>query len=500
MDEPRGGRGGTGRDGADRLRTIATPGAGYPHPRSTGWLPHGRGPSHLGAGSTGGDAPDVAYPPRSGQGHDHPFTPQRTAHLHRMRPRRRADHRRVQPRSPTGTTGAAWAAAAAERDAHPRAAGRRRVGLLLLPLTLAVAAGALLLPPRPAAAVPFRAHVETVRAGADRIAYYERGSGPPLVMAIGTGSTMAEWDPALVRLLARPPPHPVRPAGIGRSSPLRGRRTSFAAMADQTARFMRAIGVPRADVLGWSMGGFVAQQLAIRHPGSVRRLVLAGTNPGGRRSVLGPRWAQEIDSGADSDADALKVLYPRTRAGRAEGRAFLRRLVRASASGEIPDDFRVPAATLRAQVAAEDPWLRSDVNFTALAARAGAGPGGRRDAGRRRAAGERPRDRAPHPRRPPRPLPRRRPRVPLRRPRPVRPLRGRVPQAAGRGGDGRVTLTPARRPRPARAASPSRCPGRSRRTRPTCRSRSRCRRSTRSRPTMSAKLRSRSATSSGCSM
>ena len=138
-------------------------------------------------------------------------------------------------------------------------------------------------------------------------------------------------------------------------------------MADQTARFMRAIGVPRADVLGWSMGGFVAQQLAIRHPGSVRRLVLAGTNPGGRRSVLGPRWAQEIDSGADSDADALKVLYPRTRAGRAEGRAFLRRLERASASGEIPDDFRVPAATLRAQVAAEDPWLRSDANFTALA-------------------------------------------------------------------------------------------------------------------------------------
>ncbi|UGS34040.1 alpha/beta fold hydrolase [Capillimicrobium parvum] len=186
-------------------------------------------------------------------------------------------------------------------------------------------------------------------------------------MAIGTGSTMAEWDPALLRLLAAR--HRLilfDYAGVGRSSPLRGRRTSFAAMADQTARFMRAAGAPRADVLGWSMGGFVAQQLAIRHPSSVRRLVLAGTNPGGRCSVLGPRWAQEIDSGADSDADALKVLYPRTRSGRAEGGAFLRRLVRASASGEIPDDFRVPAATVRAQVAAEDPWLRSDANFSAL--------------------------------------------------------------------------------------------------------------------------------------
>jgi pimeloyl-ACP methyl ester carboxylesterase len=187
-------------------------------------------------------------------------------------------------------------------------------------------------------------------------------------MAIGTGSTMAEWDPALLRLLARRHrlilfDYP----GVGRSSPRRTRRTSFARMADQTARFMRAIGVPRADVLGWSMGGFVAQQLAIRHAGQVDRLILAGTNPGGAATVLGPRWAQEIDSGADSDADALKVLYPRTRHGRAEGRAFLRRLERASATGEIPDDFRVPRVSLAAQVAAEDPWLRSDANLDALA-------------------------------------------------------------------------------------------------------------------------------------
>lgn len=218
------------------------------------------------------------------------------------------------------------------------------------------------------AAEPFRGDVRVAQVGGERIAWYDRGSGPPLVMAIGTGSTMAEWDPALLARLARGRrlilfDYP----GVGRSSRLRGGRTSFAALADTVARLLPAIGVERADVLGWSMGGFVAQQLAVRHPGRVRALVLAGTNPGGDAAVLGPPADQEIDSDPDpSDADVLRVLYPRTGAGQAEGRAFLRRLERARRTGEIPDDFDVPAATVRAQVAAEDPWLRSDANARAL--------------------------------------------------------------------------------------------------------------------------------------
>jgi pimeloyl-ACP methyl ester carboxylesterase len=218
------------------------------------------------------------------------------------------------------------------------------------------------------AAEPFRADVRVTQAGGERIAWYDRGAGPPLVMAIGTGSTMAEWDPALLARLARGRrlilfDYP----GVGRSSRLRGDRTSFAALADTVARLLPAIGVQRVDVLGWSMGGFVAQQLAIRHPGRVRALVLAGTNPGGDAAVLGPITDQEIDSDPDpSDADLIRVLYPRTATGRAEGRAFLHRLERASETGEIPDDFDVPAATVRAQVAAEDPWMRSEANARAL--------------------------------------------------------------------------------------------------------------------------------------
>jgi pimeloyl-ACP methyl ester carboxylesterase len=212
---------------------------------------------------------------------------------------------------------------------------------------------------------PFRADVRFARAAHTRIAWYERGQGPPLVMLIGTGSTMAEWDPALLRLLARDRrlilfDYP----GLGLSGPWRGR--SFGSLADATAGLMGAIHLSEADVLGWSMGGFVAQRLAIDHPQRVSHLILAGTNPGGSHTVLGTAKAQEIDSEPDpSEAEILHELYPPGR--QAQGRRFLRRLERASRSGEIPDDFHVPAATTRTQVAAEDPWLRGNRNYRQLA-------------------------------------------------------------------------------------------------------------------------------------
>jgi pimeloyl-ACP methyl ester carboxylesterase len=232
-------------------------------------------------------------------------------------------------------------------------------------LWICLSLAALLLGCAQASASPFRADVHFASLPHARIAWYERGQGPPLVMLTGTGSTMSEWDPALLRLLARRHrlilfDYP----GIGMSAPWRGR--SFDSLAEDTARLMKAIHLPKVDVLGWSMGGFVAQRLAIGHPGRVSHLILAATNPGGSHAVLGTRRAQAIDSEPDPPlADILRELYPPHR--QREGRRFLDRLIGASRSGEIPDDFDVPAATTRAQVAAEDPWLRSNHNYRQLA-------------------------------------------------------------------------------------------------------------------------------------
>ena len=212
---------------------------------------------------------------------------------------------------------------------------------------------------------PFQADVKVADLERTDIAYYERGSGDPLVMLIGTGSTMAEWDPALLRRLARNHrlilfDYP----GVGESGPWRGR--SFSDLAGTTVELMDHLGIERAAILGWSMGGFIAQRLAIEHPDRVSALVLAGTNPGSSKAVLGTPAAQAVDSDPDpTDAQILTLLYPP--AQQAEGRRFLRRLEAASESGEIPDDFEVPTRTVDRQVAAEDPWLQSGENLRQLA-------------------------------------------------------------------------------------------------------------------------------------
>lgn len=215
------------------------------------------------------------------------------------------------------------------------------------------------------AAEPFRADVKVADLEQADVAYYERGSGDPLVMLIGTGSTMAEWDPALLRLLARDHrlilfDYP----GLGESGPWRG--GTFSDLAQTTVELMDHLAISRAAILGWSMGGFVAQRIAIEYRERVSALVLAGTNPGSPEAFLGTPEAQAIDSDSNpTDAQILTLLYPPAR--QAEGRRFLRRLETASQDGEIPDDFDVPAKTADRQVAAEDPWLRSSENLRELA-------------------------------------------------------------------------------------------------------------------------------------
>src|SRR6202042_774607 len=78
-------------------------------------------------------------------------------------------------------------------------------------------------------------------------------------------------------------------SGVGRTQPMPGEQTgtlTVDAMADQTSAFIDTLGLGRPDVLGWSMGGMVAQALAVLHPAQVRRLVLCATWPGAGQAVM----------------------------------------------------------------------------------------------------------------------------------------------------------------------------------------------------------------------
>jgi pimeloyl-ACP methyl ester carboxylesterase len=209
-----------------------------------------------------------------------------------------------------------------------------------------------------------RLDVKHIKAGGTTFAWAELGSGAPLLLLNGTASPMNEWDPAFLAGLARSNRVIVFDyPGLGDSGTAPSAWT-FEHAADWIAAFAAGV-VPReqVNVLGWSMGGFIAQQLALRHPDVVKKLVLAATNPGGSKAVLGPSWVQEIDSSASSDWDYLRTNYPPE--GIAAGRRFLARLDASFENGHYsPTD--TPERTLNAMVAAEAPWQNSNANLNQL--------------------------------------------------------------------------------------------------------------------------------------
>ena len=212
---------------------------------------------------------------------------------------------------------------------------------------------------------PVQLDVRRAAVAGTSIAWAELGRGDPLLLLNGTASPMAEWDPALLAALAESRRVIVMDyPGLGASGPAPGRWT-FPAAADWIdALLARVAPGERVDVLGWSMGGFIAQRLAVQHPDRVRRLVLAATNPGGPVARLGPPWVQEEDSAGDSLTAYLATNYPVQ--ARDAGRRFVARVDACVATGAYGIDD-VPARTRRQMVAAEDPWLRDAANVAELA-------------------------------------------------------------------------------------------------------------------------------------
>jgi pimeloyl-ACP methyl ester carboxylesterase len=122
-----------------------------------------------------------------------------------------------------------------------------------------------------------------------RLAWRSVGEGPPLLLITGYSGAAAGWDPQFLSALGRSfevicPDN----RGMG-DSELGGLREPLTveAMAEDIEALLDAREIERLPIAGWSMGGFIAQALAIQAPARVEALVLLATNPGGDAAVLG---------------------------------------------------------------------------------------------------------------------------------------------------------------------------------------------------------------------
>ena len=129
------------------------------------------------------------------------------------------------------------------------------------------------------------APVQVAHTSRGNVTYRIIGRGPNLVLIMGYSGTMETWDPHFVDTLAR---HfrviIFDNAGTGKTAALHSPLT-IDAMANQTSALMTALHLGSTNVLGWSMGGIIAQALAVLHPAQVRRLVLCATFPGNGSTV-----------------------------------------------------------------------------------------------------------------------------------------------------------------------------------------------------------------------
>jgi pimeloyl-ACP methyl ester carboxylesterase len=164
--------------------------------------------------------------------------------------------------------------------------------------------------------------------GEVRYAYrrFGRSSGLPLVLLQHFRGHMDDWDPALTDALGEEREVIlVDYAGVSSSGGKPGH--SVEEMATQILAFIDSIELDRIDLLGFSIGGFVAQELALARPALIRRLVLAGTGPKGAPTMHG--WRQDIEDNArapkSANAEHLYIFFAHSDNGKALGTESLTR-------------------------------------------------------------------------------------------------------------------------------------------------------------------------------
>jgi len=212
--------------------------------------------------------------------------------------------------------------------------------------------------PSPSTSSYKHAPTRSVSVRGEDFVYRELGpeGGVPLVLLVHLAGVLDNWDPRVVDgLAARRRVIAFDNRGVGGSSG--STPDTIEAMARDAVLFVRALGFDQVDLLGLSMGGFIAQVIAEEEPHLVRKVILAGTGPAGGPGIdkVPALTLQATLKGALTRQDPkLSLFFTDTAGGRRAGRAFLERLKERTDSRD--KDISLPS--VRAQLKAIKRWGR----------------------------------------------------------------------------------------------------------------------------------------------
>lgn len=203
------------------------------------------------------------------------------------------------------------------------------------------------------------APTQYVTVGDNTYAYRQFGSGPgvPLLFLQHFSGTLDNWDPAVTDPLAQGRSVILfESAGIGRSSGMVPK--TVAGMADHAMKFLDALELTQVDVLGFPLGGMVAQVMALKRPTLLQRIILAGTGPEGGVGVAMDR--PELlkifgDQQTPMSEKLVKLFFETTETSQSAGRQFVQRLARRIEDKDTPTTAEAAGAQLAAMAA----WAKS---------------------------------------------------------------------------------------------------------------------------------------------
>ena len=186
-----------------------------------------------------------------------------------------------------------------------------------------------------------------------RYAYrrFGEGAGLPLLFLQHFTGTLDNWDPAVTDPLAsRSEVILFDNAGIGRSS---GKvPNTIGEMAKHALAFLDGLGLTTCDVLGYSLGGMVAQQMVVDRPSIFRRIILVGTAPRGGEDIMHlekPDLAKHLsDPSLKGYAVLQKIFFAPTQPSQSAGTAFVERLAQRRDDRDLASGPDVAAAQMSA--------------------------------------------------------------------------------------------------------------------------------------------------------